>query len=114
MPTLPQNLITLFCYTNKLTGMPTLPQNLIRLYFENNPIFEIVNHTSLIEINRDIRTLNNFRHMYRSLKFKKKFRKWLLKSKELQIRQRCHPSKVIKLLEEGVDIDDLASYLENG
>ena len=106
MPTLPQNLITLYCHNNKLTSLPTLPQNLITLYCHNNPISEIVNNTSLIEINRDIRTLNNFRYLYYFLKFKKQFRKWLWeKVREPNAKKRYDPKYLVENLGEHDDLD---------
>ena len=111
MPTLPQNLITLYCHTNKLTSLPTSPQNLITLYFYNNPISEIVNNTSLIEINRDIQILNNFRHLYYCLKFKKQFRKWLWeKVREPNIKKMYNPNYLVENLKKE---DDLDTVLDN-
>ena len=75
LPTLPQNLVELDCAGNQLTSLPTLPQNLEYLFFYNNPIYEIVNNDSLITINQNIQTLNNFCHLYYCLKFKKQLRK---------------------------------------
>jgi len=77
LPTLPQNLEILYCNSNQLTSLPTLPQNLEILYCDNNPIYEIVNNDSLVQIKKNIQTLNNFRHLYYCLKLKDQLRKWL-------------------------------------
>jgi Leucine-rich repeat (LRR) protein len=115
LPTLPQNIEELNCSDNELNYLPTLPQNLEYLYCSNycsnNPIYEIVNNDSLITIKQNIQTLNNFRHLYYSLKFNIKFEQWLLRSKEEKIMEQYHPDKIIKLLESGVDIFDLEQYL---
>jgi hypothetical protein len=55
--------------------------------------------------------LNDFRYIYYCLKFKNKLKKWLLKSSEKQIIKKYHPSKINELLNIGIDIDDLDSYL---
>jgi Leucine-rich repeat (LRR) protein len=91
---------------NELTSLPTLPQNLQELYCHNNPISEIVNNTSLIEINRDIQILNNFRHLYYNLKFKKQFRKWLWeKVREPNIKKMYNPNYLVENLKEEHDLD---------
>jgi hypothetical protein len=77
LTTLPENLIELYCYYNQLTSFTTLPQNLEILGFINNPIYEIVKGKTLNKIKQNIRTLNNFCHLYYCLQFKKQLRKWL-------------------------------------
>ena len=72
-----KNLQELYCYDNELTSLPTLPQNLKILYCSVNPIYEIVNSNSLFQTKQNIQILNNFRHLYYCLKFKKQLRKWL-------------------------------------
>ena len=83
LPTLPKKLIELGCYNNYyLTSLPTLPQNLIYFCYDHTPIYKIVNSPSMFQIKKNIQILNNFRHLYYSLKFKKQFKKWLWKKKE--------------------------------
>jgi len=111
LPTLPQNLKILRCYHNQLTLLPTLPQNLKTFIYHNSPISEIVNNTSLIEINRDIQILNNFRDLYYCLKFKKQLRKWLWeKVREPNIKKLYNPIYLIENLKEE---DDLDTVLKN-
>jgi Leucine-rich repeat (LRR) protein len=109
--TLPQNLQKLYCSSNKLTSLPTLPQNLEELSCSNNPIYEIVNNDSLITIKRNIQTLNNFRHLYYCLKFKKQLRKLLWeKVREPNAKTLYSPMYLIENL--GQD-DDLDTVLNN-
>ena len=63
----------LYCYNNYLTSLPTLPQNLIYFRYDNTPIYKIVNSPSVFQIKQNIKILNNFRHLYYSLKL----RNWL-------------------------------------
>jgi Leucine-rich repeat (LRR) protein len=91
--------------------LPTLPQNLQILDFSNNPICEILNNTSLIEIKQKIQILNNFRHLWYCLIFKKHFRKWLwVKIREPKIQQMYDPIYLIENLKEE---DDLELVLNN-
>jgi len=72
---LPESIEELYCSDNQLTLLPILPQNLEELYCSSNPIYEIVNNNSLITIKQNIRILNNLRHLYYCLQFKKQIRK---------------------------------------
>jgi Leucine-rich repeat (LRR) protein len=111
LPTLPQNLEFLNCSSNKLTSLPTLPQNLETLNCYSNPIYEIVNKLSLFQINNNIQILNNFRHLYYCLKFKKQLRKWLWeKVREPNAMKQYGPNYLIENLG---DEDDLDAVLEN-
>ena len=111
LPTLPQKLEILYCSYNQLTLLPTLPQNLEEFNCVNNPIYEIVNNDSLIKIKKDIQTLNNFRHLYYCLQFKKQLRKWLWeKVREPSAKKLYNP---IYLLENLGDEDDLDAVLNN-
>ena len=111
LPTLPQKLEILYCSNNQLTLLPTLPQNLEEFNCVNNPIYEIVNNDSLIKIKKDIQTLNNFRHLYYCLQFKKQLRKWLWeKVREPSAKKLYNP---IYLLENLGDEDDLDAVLNN-
>ena len=106
-----KNLKTLYCSKNKLTVLPTLPQNLQKLSCSNNPIYEIVNNYSLIKIEQNIQTLNDFRHLYYCLKFKKQLRKWLWeKVREHNAKKRYSPMYLIENLGED---DDLDTVLDN-
>ena len=107
LPTLPQNLETLYCNNNQLTSLPTLPQNLQVLYCYSNPIYEIVNNNSLIKIKQNIQTLNNFRHLYYSLKL----RNWLWKKVLKHIIEKIY--NPIYLIENLGDDDDLEAVLNN-
>jgi Leucine-rich repeat (LRR) protein len=120
LPTLPQNLEYFDCDNNQLTSLRTLPQNLEYLYCSNNPIYEIVNleyfceiinNDSLIKIKQNIQLLNNFRHLYYCLKFKKQLRKWLWeKVREPIVKKIYCPNYLIENL--GQD-DELDTVLDN-
>ena len=110
LPNLPQTLITLNCYNNKLTSLPNLPQTLITLNCSYNPIYKIVNSPfsfyDTIKIIKNIKILNNFRHLYYSLKFKKQLRKWLWeKVREPNIKKMYNPTYLIENLKEEDDLD---------
>ena len=65
----------------------------------------------MITIKQNIQTLNNFRHLYYYLKFKKQFRKWLWeKVREPNIKKLYNPIYLIENL--GQD-DDLDTVLNN-
>ena len=111
LPTLPQNLTKLYCSYNKLTLLPTLPQKLKSLGYVNNPIYKIVNNDSLIKIKQNIQLLNNFRHLYYCLKFKKQLRKWLWENvREPNIKKQYNPIYLINNLD---DEDNLDTVLNN-
>ena len=106
LPTLSQNLRELYCFTNELTLLPTLPQNLKILSYSNNPIYKIVNNDTLFQIKKNIQILNNFRHLYYSLKFKKQLRKWLWeKVREPSAKKLYNPIYLIENLGEDDDLD---------
>jgi Leucine-rich repeat (LRR) protein len=113
LPTLPQNLEILYCSENQLTSLPTLPtQSLLELYYDNNPIYEIINNNRMIQINKNIKILNNFRHLYYCLKFKEQLRNYWLweKVREPIVMKKYHPNY---LLENLGDEDDLDAVLYN-
>jgi len=111
LPDLPQNLEQLDCFNNQLMSLPTLPQNLEILYCYNNPIYKTINEGNLIKIKQNIQILNNFRHLYYCLKYKKQLRKWLWeKVKEPNIKKIYNPDYLIKNLG---DEDDLDTFLDN-
>ena len=123
------NLKTLYCLHNKLTQLPPL-NNLDKLYCcdnqltylhlneeleeltcENNPIYEIINTNDIQIITQKLRVLNQFRYLYYSLKYKKRFRDWLwVKIREPKIRERYSHNYLVANLHEETDLDDL---LEN-
>ena len=106
--TLPQTLETLYCFDNKLTYLPTLPEKILYLYYTNNPICNILDcdSNSLIKVKQNIKILNNFRHLYYSLQFKKQLRKLLWeKIREKQIMNKYHPNYLLENLEENTDLD---------
>jgi Leucine-rich repeat (LRR) protein len=118
LPILPQNLRILFCFNNELTWLPTLPENLKILSYSNIPIYKIVNsnslinyRNSLIEIKKNVQILNNFRHLYYCLKFKKQLRKWLWEIVREPIIKKIYTPNY--LVENLGDEDDLDTVLNN-
>jgi len=111
LSSLPQNLKILHCSNNKLTTLPYLPENIQKIYCYDNPIYEIVNSNNSIEIKQNIQILNNFRHLYYCLKFKKQLRKWLWERvREPIIKRMYNP---LYLLENLGENDDLDTVLDN-
>ena len=111
LPTLPQNLQILQCHENYLTSISSLPQNPKKIYCSVNPIYEIVNSNSLFQTKQNIQILNNFRHVYYCLKFKKQLRKWLWeKVREPNVKKIYNPRYLIENLG---DEDELDTVLNN-
>jgi Leucine-rich repeat (LRR) protein len=119
LPQLPPNLKIMHCWENQLTSMPCLPPTMLslhcnhnRLYsfyyvpenleliFDHNPIYDAISfpdqYHNLLWY-KEIRVLNQFKHLYYSLKFKKQFRDWLwVKVRELRIREKYNPSYLLE------------------
>jgi Leucine-rich repeat (LRR) protein len=111
LPPLNEKLEKLWCYGNQLTSLPPLNENLKELYFSNNPINEIINGETTNEIKKQMQILNNFRHLYYSLKFKKQFRDWLwVKIREPKAMKKYNPSYLLENLQEYTELD---SFLDN-
>jgi hypothetical protein len=71
----------------------------------------IVNCDSLIKIKKHIQLLNNFRHLYYCLKFKKQLKEWLWKKvREPNAKKIYNPKYLIENLG---DEDDLNTFLDN-
>jgi Leucine-rich repeat (LRR) protein len=110
LPTLPKNLKELYCSNNQLHLLPTLPQNLKFLHCYNNPIYEVVKKNSFIKVKQNLRIVNNFRHLYYCLKFKKQFRKWLWeKVRESNVKKLYNPNYLIENLGDEDDLDTVLS-----
>ena len=108
LPSLPKTLKTLTCFNNQLNYLPTLPVNIQELTVYYNPIYEIVNSDTLFQIKNNIRILNNFRHLYYCLKFKKQLRKWLWeKVREPKAIQKYSPLYLIENLRDEDDLDTI-------
>lgn len=135
LPQLPNNLESLYCENNELRSLPPLNDNLYVLMCDNNPIYylpylnnnleylsyistpiyNVLLHDKLYIIKKHIIILNNMRHLYYCIKFKKQFRKWLWeKIREPKILKQFHPSYLFeKLLNENENEFDLDNVLEN-
>jgi len=107
LPLLPENLETLFCFNNQITSLALLLKKLQFNYF-NNPIYEIVDSNTLFKTNNKIQILNNFRHLYYCLKFKKQLRNWLWeKVREVHAMKKYSPLYLIKNLGDEDDLDTI-------
>ena len=97
---------TLHCRDNKLTSLH-LNENLQQFSCEDNPIYEIINTNDKQIIKQKLRVLNQFRYLYYSLKFKKRFRDWLwIKIREPKIREKYSHDYLLENLHEDTDLDE--------
>jgi hypothetical protein len=81
-----------------------LNENLQQFSCEDNPIYEIVKGSTPKE---KLRVLNQFRYLYYSLKFKKRFRDWLwVKIREPKIREKYSHDYLLENLHEDTDLDE--------
>lgn len=114
---------------NKFVLLPKLPLTvkykyldyknnpLIYDFYSNNDICIIIATNQFYEskiityINNIYDKIKKFKYLFFYLKFKKKFIKWLWKSREVMIMKKFHPNKICKLLKNGISIDDLELYL---
>jgi Leucine-rich repeat (LRR) protein len=111
LPQLNENLRQLYCDNNQLTSLPHLNEKLKGLYISDNPISEIINGETTNEKRIQIQLLNNFRHLYYSLKFKKQFRDWLwVKIREHKAIKKYNPDYLVEHLQEDIDLND---FLDN-
>jgi Leucine-rich repeat (LRR) protein len=119
LPSLNENLQTLYCLFNHLTSLPYLNEKMQIFCCDFNPIREIIDiivdvemETIYVDIcKKQIQTLNNFRHLYWCLKFKRQFKKWLWeKIREPKIIKQYHPSYLFEKLQEDTDLN---TFLDN-
>ena len=108
LPTLPRTLKELYCFDNYLTSLPTLPENMLCILYFYNPICNIVYipYNNMVKLKQNINIVNNFCHLLCCLQFKKKFVKWLWKSREKKIMEKYHPKYLLENLEENTDLDE--------
>ena len=115
------DLDVLWCQENKLTTLPNGRKPMSQFNCYGNPICEFIGefiqgpygegpYGPIIQsLQKNIQTLNNFRYLYYSLKFKKRFRDWLwIKVREPKIREQYSTANLLKLLEK----DDLEQVLD--
>jgi Leucine-rich repeat (LRR) protein len=108
-PELP-NLKFLFCTENsKLGFLPTLYNE--HIFIEFNLSATIYKNRNIQHINNVNKILKKWKYLFYCLKFKKKFNILLWKIREKIAIKNFHPSKIIKLLEKGINIEDLYKYL---
>ena len=118
LPPLNKNLQELFFHNNQLSFLAYLNEKLKKLWCVDNLINEIIGgilpiyETKSIDVcKKQIQTINNFRHLYYSVKFKKQFLDVLwVKIREPKIRKKYHPSNLIENLEEETDLE---TFLDN-
>jgi Leucine-rich repeat (LRR) protein len=108
LPPLNENLEILSCFNNNLICLPSFNNNLKILFCTVNPIWEIIKNNNFNIIKIKVQILNNFRYLYYSLKFKKRFRDWLwVRVREPKIRKKYHPNYLIENLHENTDLDEV-------
>ena len=102
-----ENLQTLNCSNNQLTSLH-LNEKIQTIVYNDNPIYEIINSFVIDIIKRKIRLLNQFRHLYYSLKYKNRFRDLLwVKIREPKIRKKYSHDYLVANLHEETDLDEL-------
>ena len=116
LPPLNDNLRQLFCGSNELTYLPDIDK-LERFDCSYNPINDIIcssqynNDIDLIKSR--VKTLNRFRHLFQSLKYKNKFRKLLWENvREKNIKDKYSPDNLEVLLMD-VEDDDFDIVLDS-
>jgi hypothetical protein len=137
LPILNENLMVLSCGNNKLTIIPPLNKNLVQLYCINNnivnfkllneklkyfdyygnPIRNIINSRNITIIKKQNHTLNNFKFLFYSLKYKNKFRYWLWERvRKPKIEKQYSPemlNRILDNLENSDDEDELHNKINN-
>jgi hypothetical protein len=110
LPPLPRHLGVLKCMNNNLGYIPILPERMDGFWIENfeeNPVYDLFNWNipmgydwNMINIRKNVVTLNRFRELFYSLKFRNKFRDILWKKiREPKIQDKYHPDNLLLLLE---------------
>jgi Leucine-rich repeat (LRR) protein len=144
LPKLNNLLVELNCFDNNITHLPILNQELKTIIFSNNPIYEILfgntinphhhrymydgrlddyeeyhefvndNLMSILELKNIVQTINNFKHLFYILKYKKNFRHFLWERiRRPKIEEKYHPSNLQKIIDNLNEDDDLNAILEN-
>ena len=109
LPFLPEQIEDVCCIHNKLTYLPLLPENIRTINYCENPICEIAKFNKLYVLKSNVKILDQFRFLYYSLKFKKRFRDWLwTKVREPRIREKYHYRYLLEnLADEETDLDEV-------
>ena len=109
LPRLNKKLEELYCINNDITILPPLNEKLEFLTCRNNPVDELFVPTDDLEsIKLKMITLNNFRRLYYSLKFKRQFRRWLWELvREPAAIAKYHPCYLAEYLADGGDLDNV-------
>ena len=97
------NLRSIYCRNNKINNFPE-SRDLFKLFCDNNPIWETFSkHVYHNNMSYEARTLNKFRHLFYSLKFKGKFRRWFWIQKEKIAMEKYSPDNLEALL---INVED--------
>ena len=115
LPALPKILISVNCERNQLISLPELPESLEYFDCQHNPISDIIEDlyfgSDIPLVRSTINKLIRIKHLCYCLKFKLKFIQLFLRSQEKKIMEQNHPNKIVELLDNGVEIDDLEKHL---
>ena len=114
IPDLPFLFEMLVCHNNPLHSLPYLPYSIIRICCENVP--NIYSDRELYTIN----IINNFRSNYFTIKYGRKLLFHLIKKRMNKIKYELletgakllgHPDHIMRLLEAGVELEEISDNL---
>jgi hypothetical protein len=106
LPSLNENIEYLDCNNNRLWSLPYFNEKLQSLKYDGNPISEIIHDSDFHTVKLKIQKMNDFRHLYYCLKFKRVFQNLLWeKVREPAIMKRYHPIYLEQNVDEDTDLD---------
>jgi hypothetical protein len=80
-------------------------------YYDEDGDAAVYTRKYMNKLKNTVEILNRFKNLFYYLKFKIKFIKWFLRSQEKKIMSKNHPTKIVELLDNGIEIDELEKYL---
>jgi hypothetical protein len=84
-----------------LPSLPKLNENLALLRCSNNIIYDILDTNNIPTVKQKLITLNKFKNLYYSLKYKQKFRQILWKQiREPKIIKEYHPDNLGEMFKD--------------
>ncbi len=116
LPSIGSKLTILYSGSNNLIRFVELNINFIKVGLSQNPVFDIIGYDTIWcwapdhppseqrqildynNIRKRSNILNRFVRLFYSIKFKKQFKKWLLKAREPLIKKKYSPNNLIDLI----------------